>query len=89
MTISHTPFGLGIVGLAALFGLNACAPAEETCNRAGYTGLLGASLAAITVPNDANLRVIMMGEIVTMDFDPRRANLHIDADGRVADITCG
>jgi hypothetical protein len=35
------------------------------------------------------LRWIRPGDAVTMDFNPRRLNIEIDDDGRVARIHCG
>lgn len=80
---------IGAIALATTFWIAGCSSESAPCNRTDYTGLLGASLAATTLPSDANIRVVMMGDGVTMDFDPQRVNLQIDAAGRIADVTCG
>lgn len=80
---------IGAIDFAAILWIVGCSPESATCNRTDYTGLLGASLAATTLPSDANIRIVMMGDLVTTDFDPQRVNFQIDAAGRIADITCG
>ncbi|HEV2818862.1 MAG TPA: I78 family peptidase inhibitor [Allosphingosinicella sp.] len=37
----------------------------------------------------ARLRWIRPGDMVTMDFSPRRLNIHLDAQGRVDHFACG
>ncbi len=91
-TVPHIPSRPVSVAfcLAALLGIAACAPqTEETCDLESYRGFLGASLAAVTFPADPNLRLIMAGDIVTMDFVPDRVNIHVDDNGRIHDLTCG
>ena len=79
---------------AALLALAACeaAPppdAADACGAAGYQSLVGAPLAAVTLPADLNDRVIRPGEAVTLDFRPDRLNLELDADGTIVRVYCG
>ncbi|WP_322890339.1 MULTISPECIES: I78 family peptidase inhibitor [unclassified Yoonia] len=62
----------------------------DTCGASEYTYLVGQ-------PDTALQRVLIMDEVriirpdtmVTMDFRPERINFKIDAQGRIADVTCG
>ncbi|WP_395647536.1 hypothetical protein [Terricaulis sp.] len=62
----------------------------DTCNMAAHRHLVGQSPADIdmgTLP--ANTRTICYGCLATQDFVPRRLNLQLGRDGKVASLRCG
>ena len=61
----------------------------DTCAAASYAGLVGNSIAAVTLPADLNHRVIGPDTAVTMDFNPERLNINVDAQGTIESLTCG
>ena len=74
--------------------LAACAPGgalpgPDACGASGYRGLVGQPLAAVTLPAALNDRVIRPGTPVTMDYDPTRLNLRLDAEGVIVAVDCG
>ena len=79
--------------------LAACQPAAEPaptgpapearCPAADYAGLVGANLAAVTLPADLNARITGAGRLVTADYVPERMNIRVDRDGTILDVTCG
>jgi len=73
---------------ASLVGGDAADPTDP-CGAKGYTSLLGASLAAVTLPADLNDRVIRPGEVRTQDFDASRLNIEVTEDGTIIGLSCG
>ncbi|MEJ6396835.1 I78 family peptidase inhibitor [Yoonia sp. 208BN28-4] len=76
--------------------LSACAPAvtpggtaPDTCGKDDYAALVGANLAAVTLPADLNDRVIGPDDAVTLDFQPDRLNFFVDEAGLITRISCG
>jgi len=72
--------------------LGSDAPATDPtdpCGAKGYSSLLGSPLAAVTLPADLNDRVIRPGDAVTLDYDPTRLNLELDASGIIVGLSCG
>ena len=66
------------------------AAAQTPCGAAGYAnGLIGADIAAVTLPAELNHRVIYPDHAVTEDFVPERLNIHVDEDGTVLRLACG
>ena len=65
------------------------APVADACGASGYQSLLGASLAAVTLPEDVNVRVIRPGDAVTMDHREDRMNIELDDDGTITRVYCG
>ncbi len=64
--------------------------APEDCNTDDYADWLGQPGTAVeSMTFERPVRVIPEGSAVTMDFLPYRVNFKLDADGRVAEITCG
>lgn len=59
----------------------------DTCMLAEFEGLIGQSLEAVTVPQNA--RIIRPGTIVTQDYVAERVNFHVDQDGRITKVMCG
>lgn len=64
------------------------ATAQDTCGASGYRSLVGSSLAAVTLPADANIRIIQPDTMVTQDFRPDRINMIVDADGTITGLEC-
>ena len=61
----------------------------DPCGAKGYSSLLGAPLAAVTLPADLNDRVLQPGAAATTDYDPTRLNLELDASGTIIGLSCG
>lgn len=62
----------------------------DTCEMAAHQNLVGQSPADIdmsTLPADT--RTICYGCMATQDFVPRRLNLQLGRDGKVASLRCG
>ncbi|MEM8696105.1 MAG: I78 family peptidase inhibitor [Pseudomonadota bacterium] len=51
--------------------------------------LVGAQLAAVTLPAGLNMRIINPGDAVTQDFQPGRMNIMLDRNGVITRIDCG
>ena len=62
---------------------------DDPCGAADYAGLVGANVAAVTLPANLNHRVIYPDTAVTMDFVPERLNVEVTADGTVVRLRCG
>ena len=90
--IPRTP---ALLLLPALFVLGACqvapvaAPGAGTCPADAYQGLVGAPLAAVTLPADLDSRIVGPGIAVTMDYRSDRMNIEIDGAGRITRVYCG
>lgn len=91
-------FSASSIAMILLVGCSSAAPVPsaggpvdptDPCGAQGYTSLLGASLAAVTLPVDLNDRVTRPGDAVTMDYDPTRLNIELDADGTIVGLSCG
>ncbi|CUH23684.1 Peptidase inhibitor I78 family protein [Jannaschia seosinensis] len=79
--------------MVILLMLGACNEATgksgDECGADGYRGLVGANIAAVTLPAELNDRVIGPDTMVTMDYDPTRLNIRVDEDGRIVELYCG
>jgi hypothetical protein len=70
-------------------------PAAGSCNAAGAQFAIGqpgsAQLAgrAVQAAGAQRFRWLRPGEVVTMEFDPTRLNLELDASGKVIRVRCG
>ena len=62
---------------------------DDPCGADAYAGLVGANVAAITLPADLNARIVGPDTIVTMDHRPERLNIQTDADGTIIALRCG
>ncbi len=63
---------------------------DDTCGAAKHADLIGQDATALErVLILGMVRVTRPGDIVTMDFRPERINFKIDADEKIAAITCG
>ncbi|MEM9797743.1 MAG: I78 family peptidase inhibitor [Pseudomonadota bacterium] len=92
--ITTRGFDMTRFGIALILALPACqpveAPAEEDlCGAANYQSLIGANIAAVTLPADLNARVIGPDTAVTMDFVLERLNVEFDAAGIIQRVRCG
>lgn len=74
----------------------ACAPVEDPggapddqCGATGYQSLVGAPLAAVTLPAELDSRVIRPGEMVTMEYRADRLNISVDEQGTITRVYCG
>lgn len=90
--------------LVALLLLSACATAEtpagppqnadgataaDTCGANAYRRLIGHPATEIdraTLP--PRTRVIMPGQMITMDFSAERLNIRVAPDGKVTEVGC-
>lgn len=93
-----------LIAAAALAGAAGCmhmheTPAAEPADPAGatacgaenfgsYIGQTEAAFAAVTFPAGA-MRVICHECAVTMDYREDRLNFWLDADGKIARVSCG
>lgn len=70
-------------------------PMTAQCNAEAAAGFVGKPAsesnvqAAMAATGAKTLRVIKPGQAVTMDYRDDRANLHLDAGGRIERISCG
>lgn len=93
-----------IVCAAVAAALAACAPSPETasmgaapsvCRAAGAQALLGQQLTdavlaeALRAAGGLRTRVVPPDAVVTMDHDPMRLNVEVDADQRIRRMRCG
>jgi hypothetical protein len=62
---------------------------EDLCNAAGNQSLIGANVAAVTLPADLVHRIYKEGDAVTMDYRPDRLNIVTDDNGVIIEVKCG
>lgn len=65
------------------------ATAQDACHASRFRQLVGTAASAIdrsTLP--ANTRVIMPGQMITMDFRADRLNIRVGPDGTVTELGC-
>ena len=88
--------------LFCLIALSACAEpvpgqvtpvppaAEDTCGAAGLAALIGQPVSQFSAQTrQGPARVIRPGQPVTMDYNPLRLNVLLDADDRIVGVSCG
>ena len=63
--------------------------AEDACGAADYRALVGAPLAAVTLPADLGARIVRPDSAVTLDYRPDRLNIHVDRAGVIERVDCG
>lgn len=62
----------------------------DTCNMTQYAALIGKPATDAGVPPaGATVRIIKPGDQVTMDFQPTRLNVDVDAAGIITGVRCG
>ena len=64
------------------------ATAQDACGASQYASLVGSNFAAVTLPAEANVRIIQPDTVVTQDFRADRANLIVDAGGVITAVEC-
>ena len=64
------------------------ATAQDVCGASQYAALIGSNFAAVTLPADANVRIIQPDSVVTQDFRADRANIIVDAGGIITGVEC-
>lgn len=74
--------------------LAACVPVAQdpadTCGANQWTGFIGAPVSELQVAGlPTSARIIRPGQAVTMDFNPARLNVELDARDRVVRVYCG
>lgn len=62
------------------------ATAQDTCGASAFAGLVGAQLAAATMPPGA--RVVTPDAMITQDFRADRVNIVVDAQGVITSVEC-
>lgn len=87
-------FKIGVL-ILALF-VAACARTETSapttpayCGATGYQGLVGAQLAAVTLPAGLNMAIVEFGAPPPSPVDPSRIIMQLDAQGRITRVYCG
>ena len=60
----------------------------EGCNEGSWWGLVGRPRSAASIVSEPK-RVYTEGDSVTMDNNPDRTNIVLDAEGKIAKVTCG
>lgn len=63
--------------------------AKDACPAADYEGLIGAQLAAVTLPSGLNMAVIDHDAEAPTPVDPSRMLVQLDDAGRIVSVTCG
>ena len=65
-------------------------PPDDACGAPGLQGLVGQPRRVLeTMKFGVPVRVIEPGMAVTMDYNPARLNIELDAAGRIIRVTCG
>lgn len=87
------PFSLLLPALPVLPACMPMAPAmpPATCDEAALSAESLGRDAALIDPAafPGPVRIIRPGDMVTMDYNPNRINFQLDAQDRVASVTCG
>ncbi|MFG6590110.1 I78 family peptidase inhibitor [Sulfitobacter sp. 1A12157] len=68
--------------------LAAAEPPTNTCKEGSWWGLIGRPKSAASIVSEPK-RVYTEGDPVTMDANPDRTNIVLDAEGKIAKVTCG
>ncbi|WP_411974431.1 I78 family peptidase inhibitor [Sulfitobacter faviae] len=68
--------------------LAAAEPPTDTCKEGSWWGLIGRPKSAASIVSEPK-RVYTEGHPVTMDANPNRTNIVLDAEGKIAKVTCG
>lgn len=63
-------------------------PLAESCKEGSWWGLIGRPRAAANIVSEPK-RVYTEGDPVTMDANPNRTNIVLDAEGKIAKVSCG
>ena len=82
--------------LAATLAIAACveeaptSPLDGDCGASGLSGLVGQNRKVLDTMKFSNpIRVLEPGSVMTMDLNPTRLNIELDAKGTITRLTCG
>lgn len=64
-------------------------PVVADCGAAGYQAMVGAQLAAVTLPAGLNMDIVEFGAAPPSPADPSRMLFQLDAEGRIVRVYCG
>ena len=65
------------------------AVAAESCSLAQHQRLVGMNIGEVYLPRQLPVREISPGQLVTMEYQPRRLNIYMDPKGWITKVTCG
>lgn len=69
-----------------------CAPIidePDGCDASASASLVGSNVAAVSFPAGMKVRIIRPGDVITMEYNPKRLNLVVDGDGTITRVYCG
>ncbi len=80
-----------VAGCTGVFPANESTDREDTaCDVPRYQGMIGHPSAVLnTVALPPATRIIRPGTVVTMDYNPVRLNIGLDAQERITRVWCG
>lgn len=84
-----------ILSAAAMATVAACSTgygltvAATRCDLSQHQALVGMNIGEVYLPPQLDYREISPGEIVTLEYQPRRLNIFLDPKGWIAKVTCG
>jgi type VI protein secretion system component VasA len=96
--LSAFAFALGLAGCGTIGWFPPVAPEQPppgTCHIDRLLKLVGRPATpelgaeAQRLSGAARLRFIRPGDVVTMEIDPQRLNIHLDAEDRIDHFICG
>ena len=64
------------------------ATAQDTCNAARFSDLIGSNIDEVTIEQGPDVRVVSPDSMVTQDFRPDRLNILVDEDGQITSLEC-
>jgi hypothetical protein len=62
---------------------------DDLCKASEYQSLIGANVAAVTLPADLFHRIYKEGDAVTKDYRQDRLNIVTDENGVIIEVKCG
>lgn len=80
---------LVILSLLAVAGCENASIGTKTCPAADLQHLIGAPQGALDPVGYDPTRIAGPDDVVTMDYNPERLDVRVDAGGRIVSITCG
>lgn len=89
MRIRMSQYALALMLSGMVLAACEATQTEEACGADDYQGLVGQSLAAVTVPAELDARIIGPDTAVTMDHRPDRLNIAVDGSGIIERVYCG
>lgn len=89
LTFLIAAMATALAGCGTIGGSADATDPTDPCGAKGYSALLGAPLAAVTLPADLNDRVLRPGDAATTDYIPDRLNIELDENGTIVGLSCG